>query len=109
MGTESTGQIYMSDIIRLRSRVISLLIAFTLSICLSIGLSKAMATDGLAATEYDWNLPEWTPKPVVPDNNPMTAAKVELGRHLFYEPRLSITGRIFLCLLSQTIFGIYRW
>ena len=54
-----------------------------------------MATEtNLAATaEYSWNLPEWTPKPIVPDNNPMTAPKVELGRHLFYEPRLSITGK----------------
>ncbi|MEM7592166.1 MAG: MbnH family di-heme enzyme [Cyanobacteria bacterium P01_A01_bin.83] len=76
------------------NRIINLFIAFFLSICLSIGLSKAMAMDGhlAIAPEYNWNLPEWTPKPVVPDDNPMTAAKVELGRHLFYEPRLSITG-----------------
>ncbi|MEM8720702.1 MAG: MbnH family di-heme enzyme [Cyanobacteria bacterium P01_G01_bin.39] len=76
------------------NRITNLFIAFFLSICLSIVLSKAMAMDGhlAIAPEYNWNLPEWTPKPVVPDNNPMTAAKVELGRHLFYEPRLSITG-----------------
>ena len=76
-------------------RILSLLIAFALSVCLSVGLSKAMATEAhlTAAAEYDWNLPEWTPKPVVPENNPMTAEKVELGRHIFYEPRLSITGK----------------
>lgn len=52
-----------------------------------------MAADkNLAGAEYNWNLPEWTPEPVVPEDNPMTAAKVELGRYLFYEPRLSITG-----------------
>ena len=75
-------------------RIFNLAIAFVLSICLSIGLSKAMAMDNnlAVATQYDWNLPEWTPKPIVPANNPMTAEKVELGRHLFYEPRLSITG-----------------
>ena len=75
-------------------RILNLAIAFVLSICLSIGLSKAMAMDdNLAiAASYDWNLPEWTPKPIVPASNPMTAEKVELGRHLFYEPRLSITG-----------------
>ena len=75
-------------------RILNLAIAFVLSICLSIGLSKAMAMDNnlAVATQYDWNLPEWTPKPIVPANNPMTAEKVELGRHLFYEPRLSITG-----------------
>ena len=73
-------------------RTFYLFTAFVLSICLSIGLSKAMATD-MQVTEYNWNLPEWTPKPVVPEDNPMTAEKVELGRHLFYEPRLSITGQ----------------
>ena len=75
-------------------RLLHLFTAFCLSVCLSIGLSKAMATEGhLAAnSEYNWNLPEWTPQPVVPEDNPMTAEKVELGRHLFYEPRLSITG-----------------
>ena len=76
----------------MRDRILYLFVAFVLSICLSIGLSKAMAMDGQMAAEYDWNLPEWTPKPVVPENNPMTAEKVELGRHLFYEPRLSVTG-----------------
>ncbi|NJK56395.1 MAG: di-heme enzyme [Pleurocapsa sp. SU_5_0] len=76
-------------------RIFNLLLAFFLSVCLSISLSKAMALDGhlAAKTEYNWNLPEWTPKPVVPDSNPMTAEKVALGRHLFYEPRLSITGK----------------
>ncbi|MBE9047861.1 di-heme enzyme [Pleurocapsales cyanobacterium LEGE 10410] len=75
-------------------RLCYLFAVFILSICLSIGLSQAMATNGhLTATEYNWNLPDWTPKPVVPEDNPMTAEKVELGRHLFYEPRLSITGK----------------
>ncbi|MEM7757837.1 MAG: MbnH family di-heme enzyme [Cyanobacteria bacterium P01_A01_bin.40] len=82
------------NFVGLRQRIVNLLIAFVLSICLSIGLSKAMAMDGhlAIASEYNWNLPEWTPKPVVPEDNPITAEKVELGRHLFYEPRLSITG-----------------
>ena len=76
------------------NRLLNLAIAFILSICLSVSLSKAMAMDNslAVATEYNWNLPEWTPKPIVPESNPMTTEKVELGRHLFYEPRLSITG-----------------
>lgn len=82
------------NLVRLCQRILNLLVAFILSICLSVGLSKAMAVEGdlAIATEYNWNLPEWTPKPVVPEDNPMTVEKVELGRHLFYEPRLSITG-----------------
>jgi cytochrome c peroxidase len=38
---------------------------------------------------YYWNLPAWLPLPVVPVDNPMTQEKVELGRHLFYDKRLS--------------------
>jgi cytochrome c peroxidase len=84
-----------NNIAKLCQRFFNLAIAFMLSISLSIGLSRAMAMDNnvTVPTEYNWNLPEWTPKPSVPVNNPMTAAKVELGRYLFYEPRLSITGK----------------
>ncbi|MCB1021670.1 MAG: di-heme enzyme [Acidobacteria bacterium] len=38
---------------------------------------------------YEWDLPPGFPYPRVPEDNPMTAAKVELGRHLFYDKRLS--------------------
>jgi cytochrome c peroxidase len=41
-------------------------------------------------TEFVWNLPEGFPRPPVPDDNPMSAAKVQLGRHLFYDRRLSL-------------------
>ena len=83
------------NVFGLCQRILNLLVAFCLSMFLSIGLSQAMATERnlAASTEYSWNLPDWTPKPVVPASNPMTAEKVELGRHLFYEPRLSITGQ----------------
>jgi cytochrome c peroxidase len=33
------------------------------------------------------------PVPLVPPDNPMSKAKVELGRHLFYDRRLSVNGR----------------
>ncbi|HTU57829.1 MAG TPA: di-heme enzyme [Polyangiales bacterium] len=38
---------------------------------------------------FRWNLPQGFPEPVVPRDNPMTEAKVELGRRLFYDKRLS--------------------
>ena len=41
---------------------------------------------------YAWKLPRGFPLPKVPADNPMTAAKAELGRHLFYDTRLSSTG-----------------
>ena len=38
------------------------------------------------------SLPAGFPPLVVPADNPLTAAKVELGRHLFFDPRLSLDG-----------------
>ena len=42
---------------------------------------------------YVWNVPKGFPEPAVPADNPMSAAKVALGRRLFFEARLSVTGR----------------
>lgn len=39
---------------------------------------------------YRWSLPPGFPYPKVPADNLMTEAKVELGRHLFYDHRLSM-------------------
>lgn len=40
-------------------------------------------------TPYEWNLPPGLPQPQVPDDNALTREKVELGRYLFYDKRLS--------------------
>jgi len=40
-----------------------------------------------------WNLPKGFPKPQIPADNPMTEAKVEVGRYLFYDTRLSVNGK----------------
>jgi cytochrome c peroxidase len=48
----------------------------------------------LAAEPYSWPIPAWMPAPPVPDDNPMSTAKVELGRHLFYDARLSADGTV---------------
>ena len=49
----------------------------------------------LAQTQaaYVWDLPTGFPRPRVPADNPMTPAKVELGRYLFYDTRLSGNGQ----------------
>ncbi len=58
-------------------------------------LLAAVAAAALAAiwvsrdTSWDWQLPPDLPPPQVPADNPMNAAKVELGRWLFYDVRLS--------------------
>ncbi|MGQ0765469.1 MAG: MbnH family di-heme enzyme [Gemmatimonadota bacterium] len=41
---------------------------------------------------FRWELPDGFPAPTVPADNPMSAAKVELGRRLFYDTRLSGNG-----------------
>ena len=41
------------------------------------------------AAEFRWPLPDWMPPPPVPADNPMSTAKVELGRHLFFDVRLA--------------------
>ena len=44
------------------------------------------------APAYEWRLPPGFPVPKVPADDPMTQAKVELGRRLFYERALSGNG-----------------
>ena len=41
---------------------------------------------------FQWNIPAPFPRPPVPADNPMSSAKVELGRRLFYDKRMSVTG-----------------
>ncbi len=55
-----------------------------------VGLTVAA---GLMGADFAWNLPKGFPRPEVPADNPMTAAKVELGRHLFYDKRISVNGK----------------
>jgi|YNPBryunderm2012_1023409.scaffolds.fasta_scaffold01680_6 cytochrome c peroxidase len=50
------------------------------------------AAPASAGDTYAWNLPDGFPLPYVPPDNPMTAEKVELGRFLFYDKRLSANG-----------------
>src|SRR5215471_6038847 len=48
---------------------------------------------GLMGADFDWNLPKGFPRPATPADNPMSAAKVELGRYLFYDKRISVNGK----------------
>jgi cytochrome c peroxidase len=51
---------------------------------------ELVAVDAGARTDgFDWRLPTGFPRPVVPADNPLSAEKVELGRHIFYDERLS--------------------
>jgi cytochrome c peroxidase len=60
-----------------------------------IGLA-ALVVHGMASASalrgYDFQLPKGFPKPNVPRSNPMSDAKVAVGRRLFYDVRLSGNG-----------------
>jgi cytochrome c peroxidase len=64
---------------------------------LTLGLAAALwpwraerlAAQPRGATIFDWHLPQGFPEPKVPADNPMSDAKVALGRLLFYDRRLS--------------------
>ncbi|MFZ6181755.1 cytochrome-c peroxidase [Nannocystis pusilla] len=48
--------------------------------------------DAEPAEDYAWELPQGMRAPEVPADNPMSAAKVELGHKLFMDKRLSVDG-----------------
>ena len=52
--------------------------------------AKQRAIEKQKLGPYEWNLPPGFPFPNVPADNPMTKEKVELGRYLFYDKRLSL-------------------
>ena len=56
-------------------------------------VAAARGADTLPSPAYEWRLPPGFPRPAVPADNPMSSAKVELGRRLFHETHLSSTGR----------------
>lgn len=59
-----------------------------------IGVLACFFGIGVAGAEepYEWDLPPRVPVPRLPEGAVMTAATVELGRHLFYDERLSGNG-----------------
>ncbi len=73
--------------------------AITLKQLAVITTTALLALGGLllsctpAPQPYLWPLPEGFPKPAVPADNPMSDAKVALGRYLFYDKALSGNGQ----------------
>jgi cytochrome c peroxidase len=58
-----------------------------------MALAAAHAEAEAALPSYEWQLPPGFPRPAVPADNPMSASKVDLGRRLFFDTRLSSTGQ----------------
>lgn len=65
----------------------------TLLLWVLLGLLPLGLARGQDAS-WVWTLPAWLAPPLVPADNPMSAAKVELGRRLFYDGRLSADGTV---------------
>jgi cytochrome c peroxidase len=55
-------------------------------------VALVFAGSAFGGSPYEWSLPRGFTKPVVPADNPMTIEKVELGRFLFYDARMSVNG-----------------
>lgn len=70
----------------------SIVVALGLAGLQASGASRVEALGNWVESRFDFRLPAWAPKPLEPKGNPTTAAKVELGRHLFYDTRLSRDG-----------------
>ncbi len=56
------------------------------------GTEPASLQTDATSNEYRWELPKGFPKPRVPVDNPITVAKVQLGRYLFYDRQMSGNG-----------------
>lgn len=58
----------------------------------AIAAALLLVGGAVSAGPWRWTLPDGVAAPAVPADNPMSAAKVELGRRLFYDADLSIDG-----------------
>ena len=59
---------------------------------LMLALLASFGGSTYAQSDFNWRLPPGVAPPPVPADNPMSAAKVALGRRLFYDADLSIDG-----------------
>jgi cytochrome c peroxidase len=64
----------------------------TMALLLLALLASGLAWLWIPEKAYEWQIAENLPLPEVPADNPMSDAKVELGRLLFYDVRLSINS-----------------
>ncbi len=62
--------------------------------CGDFGQKADVSVDLVRKGEFVWQVPKGFPIPAVPEDNPMTWEKIELGRKLFHDPRLSGDGSV---------------
>ena len=73
----------------------------------TLGLAFSL---GLVAAEFDWNLPTGFPRPYILTDNPINAAKVELGRFVFTTEgfRRTAASRVEAVIANRLAFGRTR-
>ena len=59
-----------------------------------VALVSAVCSADALDHYFAWPVPAYMATPAVPADNPMSEAKVDLGRHLFYDARLSRDGSV---------------
>ena len=74
------------------ARLIGVLLPLWLASCGGSSSTTVQDTAPAQTGGWSWRLPANFPLPLEPAHNPMSTAKVELGRHLFYDVRLSGNG-----------------
>lgn len=74
-------------------RLCMLSVCFLLSGCPTESNTR-VDDQGASASGFEWRLPARIPLPVEPEDNLMSEAKFQLGRHLFYDTRLSGGGNV---------------
>lgn len=65
-----------------------------LAVAWHAGHQRLVRANGDRPEGFVWQLPQGFPAPRVPPDNPMTTVKVELGRRLFFDSRLSGDGTL---------------
>ena len=68
---------------------LGLFLSSALSGCLDMESQTQISDPSTIDESFNWNIPKGMPLPVVPEDNPPTEEKYQLGRHLFYDTRLS--------------------
>ncbi len=57
-----------------------------------LAVALVLSAGGASRPPFELALPVGFPSPRIPSDNPLTAEKIELGRHLFFDRRLSLYG-----------------
>jgi cytochrome c peroxidase len=78
--------------VRTADRVVFVVLLVWLATLIASQPSAQSLPRGAPAGIHQWDLPPRVPPPPVPAGYPLTPARIELGRHLFYDTRLSGNG-----------------